>query len=474
MQRFIPMTHRSPPWICSKHIERIDALLRTDHNGLFVELVAAFRERVRVFGMHFASLDIRQDSSVHHKTILSLAGSVDGIASTYDTLSGVDRIRALGTLKSRANVDLLADEVERDTLDVMAAMHRIQAAYGEASCNRYIISHCTSVLDIMEVFGLFQLAGWEAGKLTVDIVPLFETIEDLNTCGAVMDELYSNPAYKAHLQQRGQRQTIMLGFSDGTKDGGYLMANWAIYKGKEALTAIARAHGVHVTFFDGRGGPPARGGGKTQKFYASMGNNISGRDIQLTIQGQTISSTFGTIPTAEHNIEQLITAGIAGQMRAASGPTLTIAEDQLLDEIATISYQSYSGLKETEGFLDYLNEVSPLRFYADTNIGSRPAKRGKGKLRFEDLRAIPYVGAWSQMKQNVPGYYGVGTALQQMKEQGKWEEVQSLYQQSAYFRTLIDNCEMSMKKCFFPLTAYLSKRGALPRYLANAFTKNTN
>ena len=441
--------------------DRIHTLLRQHHNGLFTELIDAFRERVRIFGLHFASLDIRQDSSVHRGAIAALAGTAEGLPAHYATLTAGQQLEALNALRPAPATVLPEDEVQRDTLAVMAAIRSIQAANGEAGCHRYIISHCTSVVDVMEVYALFLLSGWQAGSLTVDIVPLFETIDDLEACGAVMDELYGNPVYRAHLARRGDSQTIMLGFSDGTKDGGYLMANWAIYKAKEALTAIARAHGIRITFFDGRGGPPARGGGKTQKFYASMGNNIAGRDIQLTIQGQTISSTFGTVPTAQHNIEQLIAAGIAGEIRAAAGPTLTVEEDALLARLAASSYKAYAALKSAPGFLDYLNEVSPLHFYADTNIGSRPARRSSGALRFEDLRAIPYVGAWSQLKQNVPGYYGVGAALQQMKEEGRWAQVQALYRQSAYFRALMDNCEMAMKKCFFPLTAYLSKD---PRY----------
>jgi phosphoenolpyruvate carboxylase len=250
----------------------------------------------------------------------------------------------------------------------------------------------------------------------------------------------------------------MLGFSDGTKDGGYLMANWSIFKAKEELTRLSKEHEIDVVFFDGRGGPPARGGGKTHKFYASMGRNISNQEIQLTIQGQTVSSNFGTIDSAQFNIEQLLNAGISNDLFSTKEKTLNTAEEELLKDLAQQSLDAYKELKDHPDFLEYLSHVSPLKFYSETNIGSRPAKRGSGgKLSLKDLRAIPFVGAWSQLKQNVTGYYGVGTALQILDKKGKTPELRQLYQNSLFFRTLIDNCEMAMKKCFFPLTEFLSQ-----------------
>lgn len=235
------------------------------------------------------------------------------------------------------------------------------------------------------------------------------------------------------------------------------MANWSIYKAKEELTAVSKEYGINVIFFDGRGGPPARGGGKTHKFYASMGNAISSREIQLTIQGQTVSSNFGTVDSAQFNIEQLLNAGISNDVFAESQKNLTPQQEQIIDQVANYSFDCYKQLKEHPYFLDYLSQVSPLNFYSETNISSRPSKRGKSyRLSLKDLRAIPFVGAWSQLKQNVPGFYGLGTALEKMDKEGKFEEVRKIYQLSPYVKTLIDNCEMAMKKNFFPLTAFLS------------------
>jgi phosphoenolpyruvate carboxylase len=300
------------------------------------------------------------------------------------------------------------------------------------------------------------MSGWKKEKMKVDIVPLIETVEDLQNSVPIMKTLFENKEYREHLKRRNDIQTIMLGFSDGTKDGGYLMGNWCIYRAKEDLTAISKQYGIEVIFFDGRGGPPARGGGKTHKFYASMGKNISNKEIQLTIQGQTVSSNFGTIDSAQYNLEQLLNAGISNDIFSDRHIPLEQKEEDLLQSLSEEGFQAYIALKNHPYFMDYLVQVSPLKFYSDTNIGSRPTKRKNGKMNMEDLRAIPFVGSWSQIKQNVTGYYGVGTALKKMEEEGKFGEFKKLYRDSLFFRTLIDNCEMAMKKCYFPLTEYLS------------------
>jgi phosphoenolpyruvate carboxylase len=188
-----------------------------------------------------------------------------------------------------------------------------------------------------------------------------------------------------------------------------------------------------------------------------MGKNISNKEIQLTIQGQTVSSNFGTVDSAQYNMEQLLNAGISNDLFSNRHISLEKNEEELLQQLSEEGYESYMKLKNHPDFMDYLVQISPLKFYSETNIGSRPTKRKKGKMNMEDLRAIPFVGSWAQIKQNVTGYYGVGTALQKMEEQGKFGQVKKLYQNSLFFRTLIDNCEMAMKKCFFPLTEYLSK-----------------
>lgn len=428
------------------------------HNGLFLDLLDSLIAKVTVFGLHFASLDIRQESTVHGKLLSALATKTDALPAGYNQLPDEEKIKALLSVQKTVDPAIVEDPVQRDSLESTGAIREIQQFNGEEGCSRYIISQCNSALNVIEVFGLFLLNGWKKESLSVDIVPLFETIDDLQAASAIMETLYENPDYRAHLRRRKNKQTIMVGFSDGTKDGGYFMANWGIYKAKEELTAISQKYEVDVVFFDGRGGPPARGGGKTHKFYASMGKNISNKEIQLTIQGQTVSSNFGTIDSAQFNIEQLLNAGISNDLFSTRPITLEPKEEELLQSLADESFKAYSSLKNHPDFLNYLTYISPLRFYAQTNIGSRPAKRtGGARLNLRDLRAIPYVGAWSQLKQNVTGFYGVGSALRELERQGKFGELKALYRSSLFFKTLMDNCEMAMKKTFFPLTEFLSQ-----------------
>ena len=433
-------------------LNKVKEILIYQHNGLFVHLVNNLINKVRIFGLHFVSLDIRQESTVHSLVLQNI------FKENYTALNDKEKTVFLtGEMDALPAADYKHPDAQ-DTLKSMETIKTIQGYNGEQGCNRYIISQCSSALQVLEVYGLFLLCGWKKELLNIDIVPLFEMIDDLQQAAAMMKELYSNETYRQHLQLRGNRQTIMLGFSDGTKDGGYLMANFSIYKAKEALTKISAAFNIDVLFFDGRGGPPARGGGKTHNFYASMGKNISNKEIQLTVQGQTVSSNFGTVAAAQYNMEQLIHAGISNDLFSDKTITLQPDEEAILEQLSTKSFAAYKELKNHPDFLMYLSHISPVKFYSETNIASRPSTRNSGnQLQLKDLRAIPYVGAWSQLKQNVTGYYGVGSALAAMEKEQQFAAVKKMYKNSLFFRTLIDNCEMAMQKCFFPLTAWLSR-----------------
>jgi phosphoenolpyruvate carboxylase len=428
-------------------------LINEDHS-LYLNKLESLLNKVKIFGTHFASLDIRQDSRIHHKVLMDLGVLPDN----YLTLDEAAKLNLLATLEGKIDPANFEETITRDTLESIYAIQTVQALNGEAGCHRYIISNCQTAVNVMELFALMRLCGMNEQISNIDIVPLFETIDDLSASEKIMDTLYQHPIYAAHLATRKNQQPIMLGFSDGTKDGGYLQANWGIYKAKEVLTTISRKYHIVVSFFDGRGGPPSRGGGKTHQFYASMGNQIENQEIQLTVQGQTITSTFGTIQSAQYNLEQLLSAGVSHELFSDARLQMSAQDRLILEELGNISYTSYQQLKENPLFLPYLQKFSPLNYYSKSNIASRPAKRGAGNtLKFEDLRAIPFVGSWSQMKQNVPGFYGVGTALQVLKEKGMWKEVQSLFNNIAFFRTLIDNSMMSMVKSNFAITKYVDK-----------------
>jgi len=434
-----------------RRLEEAEKILVEQHNSLFLDLLVNFKDRVKIFGTHFATLDVRQDSRIHQQVIDTVFAKVFWNSEA----SNEDKFNQLIQISDKVNADDFEDIV-KDTLLTVSQVSEIQELNGLRGMNRYIISNSDAVKDVMNVYAFFKISGYKDEDINMDIVPLFETMEGLANAENVMNELYQNPVYKKHLLKQGNQQTIMLGFSDGTKDGGYLKANWEIYKAKEVLTKLSEENGIKVVFFDGRGGPPARGGGKTHDFYASQGKTIANNKIELTIQGQTITSIFGNKEQAKYNFEQLLTAGVENDVFKNSKKDLTEKERALIIELADISYQKYSDLKAHPMFVPYLQEMSTLEYYGKTNIGSRPSKRGgDSELRFEDLRAIPFVGSWSQLKQNVPGFFGFGFAMQQMKEQGRFEEVIDLYKGSDFFKTLVLNSMMSMNKSYFPLTYYI-------------------
>jgi phosphoenolpyruvate carboxylase len=440
---------------------KIKTLIIEQHQSLYVDKIDALLIRLNLFGFHFATLDIRQNSKIHQSVFYDVVdyyskSKVNIFPENYFQLNEDDKLAILSTVKGDLDAADFENEMTRSTIESIHAIKTIQENNGEFGANRYIISNNENALHVMETFALFKLCNWD--NATVDVIPLFESVDDLQKAHLVMEKLYTNPEYAKHLVARNNKPTILLGFSDGTKDGGYLMANWSIYKAKETLTEISRKYGIHVIFFDGRGGPPARGGGKTHKFYASLGPNIENNEIQVTVQGQTISSNFGTLDSCRYNLENLLSAGVANQVFNQGQNELSIAEKEIISQMSEIGYNKYLSFKNHPKFIPYLEQMSTLKYYAKTNIGSRPSKRSKSEaLDFADLRAIPFVGSWSQLKQNVPGFFGVGTALKHFEDNNQWDKVQDLYNNSLFVRTLLENSMMSLAKSFFPLTAYMSK-----------------
>lgn len=438
-------------------LDKLETIIVGKHQGLYLDLLQSFRRKLQVFGFHFASLDIRQDSRVLNKILAGIFDKYpDLVPEGFQNLKEVEQIRYLLSIEGEVNTDDFDDDLLVETIQCLRVIREIQDRNKEQACNRYIISNCAGARDVASLIALFRLAGWKGEELSMDIVPLFETIRDLRGAGASMAELYGIEEYQQHLTRRGNKQTVMLGFSDGTKDGGYLMANWAIYAAKEDVTAVSREAAVEVAFFDGRGGPPARGGGSTYKFYAALGKRIESNQIQLTVQGQTISSYYGTLDAAKHNLRQLLAAGMENNLFDRPERELSDKQRELIVRLAELSYEKYVAFKEHPLFLPYLEQMSTLHYYAQSNIGSRPSKRGgASQLKFEDLRAIPFVGAWGQLKQNVPGYFGVGSALKQLEEEGRLRECKALYRDSRFFEALIENSMQSMCKSNFKLTAYM-------------------
>jgi len=441
-------------------LQSIRQTLITDHDSLFVNVVEDLIKKVRLFGCYFATLDIRQDSRILRNvfTYGTQQSEITSMPKGYDEFTEEDKLKSILFKEADFHCPDDADDLIADTLNTIRLMKQIQHTNGEKACQRFIISNCQQASDILQLIDLFLWSGWKKDRLSVDFMPLFETVNDLKSAAQVMERLYTHPFYKEHLQKRGNLQSIMLGFSDSTKDGGYLMANWSIYKAKVELTAMARKYGIALAFFDGRGGPPARGGGKTHRFYASMGEEIANDHIQLTIQGQTVSSQYGSVETARFNMEQLINAGVISALHPNRNDLLDDRHKELISTMADESYKLFLALRQHPLFVEYLEKFSPLKLLSRINISSRPTKRNSdAQLKLEDLRAISFVTSWSQLKQSIPGFYGVGTALSKMKETGNWDEIKELYNSSGFFKTMLDNCTMSMSKSDFRVTAYLEK-----------------
>lgn len=438
-------------------LEEIRLILIEKYQGLYLKDLERFIDKVKIFKVHFATIDIRQDHSMHTKVMVEVLKKKEFIKEELSELSEERLIDILLHENFQLEPNDYEEEIVKDTIKNILQLQTIQDKNGEEGCNRYIISNSEDVFSILFVYALFRWCGWADKKITFDIVPLFETMNGMDSAQETMRFMFNLPEYRSHVQSRNNKQTIMLGFSDGTKDGGYLKANWSILKTKEELSAVCDENDIAAIFFDGRGGPPARGGGKTHRFYAAQTKEVANNEIQLTIQGQTITSTYGTKEQFIYNSEQLLTAGLSNTIL---GKEISISETdrKLVEELSELSFKKYDELKHHDKFMPYLENMSTLKYYTKANIGSRPGKRGnKAKLELSDLRAISFVGSWSQLKQNVPGYYGIGTALKSLEDNGRFEEAQKLYEEVPFFQALMMNSMMSLSKCYFELTSYMKE-----------------
>lgn len=389
---------------------RLEEAVAGPGHGLYLDRVRRFRAAVRLFGRHFASLDIRQDAEValraHH---LSVSG-IPLEAWTPET---------------------------RDVVEVLRGMAVVHKRNGVRGCHRFVLSHCTgpeavwALWDVARTFAEETVAG-------LDVVPVFESWESLLAAGETLKALLSHAAYRSHVVARGG-QTVMLGFADGTFDAGYLAANWAIYRAKRDMTAEARRHGIEVIFFDGRGGPPARGGVNTHRYYAALGPEISHRAIQTNLQGQTISSNFGVPESAAFNLEAMLTAGASCSLLAASAGEEEREAERVLESMAERSREVFLALLAMPGCGAYLKAFGAAEFLEGSVHG---------------LRGIAFTGAWSLARTHVPGFFGLGTALEELIASEGLATATRLYTHHALFRTLVDNSMQSMAKCDFRLTLH--------------------
>ena len=419
-------------------------------SGEFVELMQA----VEIFGFYLASIDMRQDSSVHEACVAELLASA-GINDHYSDLSEDEKCTLLLKELEEDPRILSATHAEKSELlekelSIFKTARKLKDKLGENVIRQTIISHATSVSDMLELAIMLKEVGLvDAQKARVQIVPLFETIEDLDHSEETMRRYFSLPLAKKWIASKDNYQEIMLGYSDSNKDGGYLSSCWTLYKAQQQLTAIGDEFGVKVTFFHGRGGTVGRGGGPTYEAITSQPLKSIKDRIRLTEQGEVIGNKYGNKDAAYYNLEMLVSAAINRMITKKKSDTNTSNRyEAIMDQVVDRSYDIYRDLVfGNEHFYDYFFESSPIKAISSFNIGSRPAAR-KTITEIGGLRAIPWVFSWSQSRVMFPGWYGVGSSFKEFIDQDpdNIEILRDMYQNWPFFQSLLSNVDMVLSK----------------------------
>jgi phosphoenolpyruvate carboxylase len=428
--------------------------------------------QVEAFGFHLATLDVRQHSDEHAKAmdeILATAGLLK--PEEYKALDEDAKIALLSAQLAERRPLLYPDaklsEDAHRVFDVFRVIRRARRELGEATIRAYIISMTHGVSDLLEVLLFAKEAGLDLGEL--DVVPLFETITDLHGSADLMRSLLANEAYKAHLEARGGKQEIMLGYSDSSKDGGYLAANWALQSTLADLAKVSQETGVPFRLFHGRGGTVGRGGGRANRAILSQpAGSFSGR-IRFTEQGEVISFRYTLPPIAHRHLEQIVSAVLL----AAAGrgnPGAEEAYGDAMRELEETSRAAYRALVyEDKEFWSFYSQATPIEFIALLPIASRPVFRpGKALTGIEGLRAIPWNFAWVQSRTTLVGWYGMGTALETFVQDKpeRLETLRTMVKEWPFFRNVVDNAQLELTRAHLP-TARLYAKRAEPAELAD-------
>ncbi len=419
---------------------------RGSHAGLFG--VRRLLRRVETFGFNLATLDVRQDSLVHREVI----GRLLAEEGWLDLSVGERSARLRQALEAAEAPSVEPDEGAEAVLEVFRAIGECQRRYGAQAIGPYIISMAQGADDVLSVLLLAQWAGLgEAGSVPLDVAPLFETVPDLEAAPAVMAQLTADPGYRAHLAARGDRQVVMIGYSDSSKRGGLVASRWALQKGQAALVASLGEAGIHLTLFHGRGGTISRGGGKTRRaVLAAPRGSVAGR-LRVTEQGEVINAKFGVRAIALRTLEQATSAVALATALPELENGWPVDErhgdwQRMMEEMAVRGRATYRALVyEEPDFVDYFRRATPIDVIERMAIGSRPASRRKGG-GVENLRAIPWVFSWMQSRHLLPGWYGVGTALEWVVEEHGEERVAAMVRHWRFARALVDDVEMVLAK----------------------------
>jgi phosphoenolpyruvate carboxylase len=411
------------------------------------------RTQIDLFGLHAARLDLREDAG-------RLAGTLDqlrhvwGVSADGLETAGPERARALEALLAAAPPPAAPepdglDDAARETWALFQLLARARSVYGSELFGPFVISMARSAADVLTVL---VLARWAGGADGLPVAPLFETLDDLDQAPAVLAELFALEAYRTHLASCGGEQTIMIGYSDSNKDGGYLASNWALYRAQERIARVCREHGVRLTLFHGRGGSVARGGGPAGRAIRAQPPGTVGGRFRVTEQGEVLASRYAAPDLAYRHLEQVVSAVLlaSAPRSAPEVPALWRAEMDSLAQRARTAYREL--VHGTPGFVDYWRGATPIDEIARLRIGSRPPSRRGRALAVADVRAIPWVFSWMQSRFNLPGWYGLGTAL----AAGALGDLRAMYQQWPFLHALLDNAEMSLLKADMEIAALYS------------------
>ena len=452
-------------------LDVIDTSLRSHGAGALADdRLLRLREGVEVFGFHLCGLDMRQNSAVHEQVVGELLQWA-GVCDDYAALDEAARVELLaGELTLRRPLvrpDAELSEDVRGELDVLLAAADQVALLGPRTIPNYVISMCESVSDVLEVavllkeVGLLDPGAPDGPTCSVGISPLFETIDDLQAGAATLRSLLDQPLYRSMLAARGDVQEVMLGYSDSNKDGGYLAANWALYRAELELVEVARDEGIRLRLFHGRGGTVGRGGGPSYEAIRAQPPGAVAGALRITEQGEVIAAKYGDPDRARRNLEALVAATLESSLLDIEG----LGDDaepayELLDDLAARAQQAYRALvHETPGFVEWFQAATPIKELGELNIGSRPPSRKAGNS-IADLRAIPWVFSWSQARIMLPGWYGTGSALESWVdgEDGAGREdrlarLQELHRCWPFFRTVLSNMGMVLAKTDLGLAA---------------------
>jgi phosphoenolpyruvate carboxylase len=433
----------------------IESLLR--HGAVYLARgrLANLRRAAEVFGFHLAPLDMRQHSAIHEQTVSELLAHGTSITN-YAELDETARRQVLLSIL-QAGKPLIVDlgqysDVVQSELRIMQAAADIHQRFGRAALPNHIISKADAVSDMLELALMLQQVSLLEGDnaLHINIIPLFETIEDLRSCGPIMDELFAIPYYRQLLVNRGNTQEVMLGYSDSNKDGGYVTANWELYKAELELVKVFAKYGIELRLFHGRGGTVGRGGGPSyEAILAQPPGSVNGQ-IRITEQGEVISSKYSNPEIGQRNLETLIAATMEATLLHHHGDDSTMPEfHRIMEALSIDAFAAYRKLVyETPGFTEYFFSSTPIREIAELNIGSRPSAR-RASDRIEDLRAIPWVFSWGLNRTLLPGWLGFGSAVKQFiarEGEAGLAQLQAMYREWAFFRGLMSNMDMVLSK----------------------------